>query len=343
MLGGLWGHGATDPRDYVFALLGLLEPAQRLILPDYSLSPSQVFIKTAIEIFKQEKSVEYLLHKNHQLSDPELPSWVPNPSNMANGMGFVTRLYKEFSASGDKLATIQVFSDKEIILKGILIDNVSDISLVLPSHSLSGITCQREALSLYRHLLNIELMAASLKQHQQSEQSKDDNQSLSAVWRTGAMGFMLEADSSTRRLEPNDEIVFSKARRVLEAYAQQPETTPMESLIDMIHQEQVFTYCLTFTSAAGLFRFFVTEQPGQPRRMGMGPLGMLPNDRVVIFAGGRMPFIIRPQGRSIVAGDGVEHACYDLIGVAYVDGIMDGLTENGASYRDADWVDICLG
>jgi hypothetical protein len=110
----------------------------------------------------------------------------------------------------------------------------------------------------------------------------------------------------------------------------------------MIRAERVWAYCLNFTSVAQDFRFFVTEQQGLPRRMGMGPIEVLPNDRVVIFAGGRMPFILRPRASSYTAREGAERPYYALLGVACVDGIVDGVTEKGSIDQDAEWEDIYL-
>jgi Heterokaryon incompatibility protein (HET) len=52
------GQRATNTRDHVFGLLGLLEPTERLLLPDYSSSCSQVLTKTALAILKKEGSVQ---------------------------------------------------------------------------------------------------------------------------------------------------------------------------------------------------------------------------------------------------------------------------------------------
>lgn len=153
-----------------------------------------------------------------------------------------------------------------------------------------------------------------------------------------------DAELNTRRLEPNNHIVFSKARGVWKAYAQQPESSPISKKFAMVDEEQVWAYCLFFTILAQDFRFFVTEQPGQPHRMGMGPVEVPPNDRAVIFAGGRMPFMLRPQTRSCTATDGADRPCYALLGLAYVDGIMDGASENGGiDQDDANREDTCLG
>jgi hypothetical protein len=110
----------------------------------------------------------------------------------------------------------------------------------------------------------------------------------------------------------------------------------------MVHEERAWAYCLNLTSVAQDFRFYVTEQQGLPRRMGMGPIEVLPNDQVVIFADGRMQFILRPHARRYAATEGAERPCYPLLGVAYVDGIVDGITEKGSIDEEAEWEDIYL-
>jgi len=336
------GQNASNPRDHVYSLLGLLEPSQRLLRPDYSLSSSQVFIKTALEIIKAEESLEYLTHIGNSVKNVDLPSWVPDPANPCSPKGYVSNLYRDFDAAGCRPAAIRVHSEREIILKGIFMDTVSDIGFMPCPLSPTGVSCQREAHALYQYLLNIELMAKSLKQQHETEKSEQDERGLIDVWGTAVMGVISEGQFKRRRLEPKDHGVFKKARSILEAYAHQPATSPLSNFFSMIDEEQVWEYCLAFTSVGSDFRFFLTEQQGQPRRMGMGPIEVLPNDRVVILAGGRMPFILRRHSSGCRAHDGVEQPCYALVGLAYVDGIMDGVVDRGNADGYGEWEDIYL-
>jgi hypothetical protein len=280
--------------------------------------------------------------QGHKVRDPDLPSWVPDPSRLSPDKSYIPALYRKFAAAGSKRATIQELSQKEIVLKGVFIDIVSDIRFMPPRLSHGGVSCQQDAHNLYQYLLNMKSMAKSLTRQQQPEKSEDDEQSLSAVWGTAVMNVTRDAKSNTHKLEPNDDIVCSKARKLLQAYAHQPETSHVSTFLEMINEERVWAYCLNFTSVAQDFRFFVTEQQVQPRHMGMGPIEVLPNDRVVIFAGGRMSSILRPHVRSYTARDGAELPCCTLLGVAYVDAIMDGVTEKGSIDQDAEWEDIYL-
>jgi hypothetical protein len=80
-----------------------------------------------------------------------------------------------------------------------------------------GVSCQQDAHNLHQHLLNIESMAKSLTRQQQpeksedDEQSEDDEESLLAIWRTAVTNVTRNAKSNTHKLEPNGDIVCSKA------------------------------------------------------------------------------------------------------------------------------------
>jgi hypothetical protein len=69
---------ATDPRDKVFALLGLsAERNERLLTPDYSLSIRETFIRVA-KFYMRHKKLDILCYAQGTRSAHCLPSWVPD-------------------------------------------------------------------------------------------------------------------------------------------------------------------------------------------------------------------------------------------------------------------------
>ena len=330
----------TDPRDQVFALLSLLRPDQRLLLPDYTLSAHQIYTMTAFEILKSEESLQYLVQTDYTSRDRELPSWVPDLAKPRLNY-LLSRIYSVFSASGDTQAEIRAHSDNEIVLKAILVGTVSDIDLVAkPLQFSGGISNQRDARDLFEHLLRVEAMAASIDQ--QPKQNEDDKQDLYPVWRTAVMGITEERPLVERRLRPDDYTTCYTAKRLLEQYAQCSESTPLSEFFAMIEKEHVWRYCLLFTAVAMNSRFFLTERLGRKRRMGTGPVEILPGDRVAILMGGRMPFVLRKLDQGCTTCVGSGHASYALIGLAYVDGIMDGVIDTITMDQHAEWDDIYI-
>lgn len=71
---------ASDPRDKVYALLSLVETgsAGSTLVPDYSLSVKDVFIRAAISIIRASKSLSVLSTDNGRKVRTDLPSWVPD-------------------------------------------------------------------------------------------------------------------------------------------------------------------------------------------------------------------------------------------------------------------------
>ncbi|KAF2823239.1 hypothetical protein CC86DRAFT_469080 [Ophiobolus disseminans] len=73
------GCFATDPRDKVFALLGLMsQPSELGFEADYNLTNTEVFILTAVQLFTSSNLLAILSHVDGPSSDSSLPSWIPS-------------------------------------------------------------------------------------------------------------------------------------------------------------------------------------------------------------------------------------------------------------------------
>jgi hypothetical protein len=58
----------------------------------------------------------------------------------------------------------------------------------------------------------------------------------------------------------------------------------------------------------------------------MGPAEVVVGDVVVVFCGGRIPFVLRPRE----GGEGV----FEFVGEAYCDGVMDGEAAEGGELTE---------
>lgn len=72
---------STDPRDKVFAVLGLAHEKYQVALPvDYSQTAEEVFMKLAVHLIENERSLAVMKHVTGHINMPDkhtLPSWVP--------------------------------------------------------------------------------------------------------------------------------------------------------------------------------------------------------------------------------------------------------------------------
>jgi hypothetical protein len=72
---------ATDPRDKVFALLGVVgNPDSISVETDYRLSTQEVYLSVAIHNLEKLRDLELLANAGvgSALENPKLPSWVPD-------------------------------------------------------------------------------------------------------------------------------------------------------------------------------------------------------------------------------------------------------------------------
>ncbi|KAF6783209.1 heterokaryon incompatibility protein, partial [Colletotrichum musicola] len=89
LLWNTWDRDATDPRDKVFAVLGLVGDGDTRLLtsPDYGKGVRQVFCETARDIIYAEGSLDILLAAGSPKGECDggvLPSWVPDWRKKAN-------------------------------------------------------------------------------------------------------------------------------------------------------------------------------------------------------------------------------------------------------------------
>ncbi|KAL9616319.1 MAG: hypothetical protein Q9160_008798 [Pyrenula sp. 1 TL-2023] len=70
-----YGRSATDPRDNVFALLGLVSDAGGAFPVDYNMSTSEVYQKAMIMVFQTNGHLELLLYAFNIKNQKDLPSW----------------------------------------------------------------------------------------------------------------------------------------------------------------------------------------------------------------------------------------------------------------------------
>ncbi|RYP17456.1 hypothetical protein DL765_004502 [Monosporascus sp. GIB2] len=101
-----WRWNSTDPRDKVYALLGLARGlASGLVYPRYGNSLPDVFCEVAAAIIEEDQNLDVLcqVHRlENESIDPEWPSWVPNWSRhpKVNPLVDIQNGIRPYDASG---------------------------------------------------------------------------------------------------------------------------------------------------------------------------------------------------------------------------------------------------
>lgn len=125
---------ATDPRDCVFALLGIAsDGAWAGVAVDYSVDCSKTYKRLAIHNMALKQSLSYLSLSGHQLQTrtPHLPSWVPDWSLNANHAPRCSLAGQGFKASGDAKPDISVLpGGRELITPGHIVETVHRVGKI---------------------------------------------------------------------------------------------------------------------------------------------------------------------------------------------------------------------
>jgi hypothetical protein len=146
-------YSATDPRDKVYAILGLLEElgVPPPLSPDYNISICQLYIQVSIIIHEKHQRLQFLnyVERNALTSRNKklrLPSWAPDWTALTNlgpllGSGRYPdatkasgearkpgALNKRFTFTGDSTANC-IFdpNEKQIAVRGFIVDSVVEI------------------------------------------------------------------------------------------------------------------------------------------------------------------------------------------------------------------------
>jgi hypothetical protein len=301
-----WRHReATDPRDKVYALMGLisvntLPSAERY---DYEMPPSLLFSRVTFDLIQVEKGLRPLIGSSEMPHHtPSVPSWAIDFAN-SNHVGRRqlkwwnhSHRYHEFSACGAHALQASLHEgDKVLGLTGLCVDSVEQTSswvyrvpddAPIFSRALSDFAKHCEDIILGWRIMHgdpVEYVAGGTWN--------------SAISRT-FIGDLIMAEFPVER-----------AKLAHENYLVDLGT----ALQDNSHGSINESLCGMVPNHA----FFITSKG----YIGMGPPHTKSGDQVWILYGGRVPFVLRKAPENSALS---ETQKFTLVGDAYVHGIMDG-------------------
>ncbi|OCL02173.1 hypothetical protein AOQ84DRAFT_382945 [Glonium stellatum] len=297
------GYQVTDPRDRIYALLGLASDSTLLkILPDYSMSHTQLFTDVATAMMWHLQNVDHLSYCYRSTSQLELPSWVPNWTIQKRQMPILSNT---FDASRNPLSRFEILLDSKLRLSSLIAGEIlamCETSWAVPKpkpESETSHTSKTKSLnSLARTVLTD--ISCLVRRHSGSYAEEEEIAKLATY--TACAGLDLRSDGSWAR-HVHSYSLYSKIMR-------QDQLSDPAKL-----------YCASVANRSSQRKAFVTKNG----YFGIGPSSTQIGDFAVILLGGRVPYLLRH-----VNGNG-----YVLVGECYVYGIMDGeLLSSGKEFSD---------
>ena len=352
---------ASDPRDLVFGILGLLaRPSVRILKPDYSLPLASVF-QLCIEqaLLDGKGDLEPLAGAGAGSGKYGLPSWVRDLTFKSHVGNFLDneigrgQCYAHYKASGALPAHYNVADRGRLILRGCPVDRVSRRGPPADGRRFAG------KKPTYRAWMDMTGVPLDLWPSQLPSGSPSV---FASFWRTllGDCGHefykIAEKSEPTAQEGSGDRTtsITSSVRSVAGAYHESfVRATPRE----MAAYEQWITFMKTegqlrpqWDSVTDKSVSYATALTDTGRCMYMtakGHLGMCyrvvePGDEVWILQGGKVPFILRPckddaEGEASRSELGAD-CPYTLVGDCYLDGFMDGEAIESGQYQSREVV-----
>ncbi|KAK2023185.1 HET-domain-containing protein [Colletotrichum zoysiae] len=315
-----WGRAATDPRDKIIGLLGLVGQSPGLD-PEYDWSVEKVYRKAFAAVLRQEKSINPLglIKELPAKRNPRLPSWVPDfqVHSEAGSDSFDSlskpvwaRTRKCFGASSTAAADrprIETKADDTIlVVQGVAFDRVKVVGDKAPSWDsclsahgarASWKEAMRACLRRWRGML-----VRGDAGHPTGESRVD------AFWRTVLVDLKQGSADGYRRLEPRD----------LQSLPRLETDQGVEDLLMAWEDPSRPDFRQLRLIEQLSRRFFITDKG----YFGLGHLSLEPGDAVCIILGGDVVYGLREGSKGR----------WSYVGECYVHGAMDGEVVRAAAF-----------
>lgn len=306
----------SDLRDHIYGVLGLatdIEDRNSRLRPNYSLTVEKAFQNFALWAILDQKSIA---HFSWQLepssSKSNLPSWALNLSKPILNLGKSPAKMK-FRASGDSNLSARVIDDVKLGISGRVLDQISrcgaleyahftDEERAMVGHGSKWADRVGHRLRKWRDECK-EIAFGQCHVEKVKEHPMDD-----AFWRT-LIWDQMDSRGHQRAIPEFANEVSKFLDEFLEmmstkAYEEHPTETNQFAI-------KVADAQIAIERACTNRRLCITINS----RLGSVPNIAQPGDKICIFHGGNVPYVIRPHGN----GE------YTLIGGGcYLHGIMDG-------------------
>ena len=309
-------------RDRFFSLLGLASDGNlEAFEPDYESPFEDIACRVAGTLITQERGIQVLSRAGLGSQPHRFPSWIPDWTTAKSGsLSDSLGRGVKYNASGDETEEIQfVPGTKEVHVKAIMADHITNIS--------RSFNEPKQPKKLGRYLQEVDTMIDSLSNNYTSVE-RDILKWLVPI--AGALhpkvavsGFVdtHESYKATRRiLKKAEHMSVSQSKKRLlriDDIVSKAEASP--ELEEMSVREKSLSYISLLEDCIEGWRFVTTKHG----RCGIVPANAEVGDRVAIFLGGDVPFIVRP---------GIEkEACFRLVGECYIHGVMQGAIVNDKS------------
>ncbi|KAH7346936.1 heterokaryon incompatibility protein-domain-containing protein [Pyrenochaeta sp. MPI-SDFR-AT-0127] len=333
---------ASDPRDRIYALLGLVsDPRLEELEPDYSKSALWVYQKAMISIFKSRKDLDWLLYAigegtslqpswcvdfstNHWLQHPGAPrQWIPRDDPKDAG-----------ATTGREIFELCHDPDSGTIKQtGTVVGRIKIIQMPTCGAVIEGVnpeegkSARDEAMvTLLEDMMVFTRTAIDAWEERVGRHTALSKVMAGDVWKAVADGQQFnDLVKDVANVEPNVNGYAFLAEFLAVGMSGEGEAILQQYPLKEIQIQIAMTACIRTVWNIKRRCFFTTDT----HYIGMASRNIQAGDLVCILFGCKFPVVLRP------CADGV----YKLVTVAYTDDIMEGeFLKNANSIEEKDFL-----
>ena len=324
------GLATSEPRDKIYAVLGLAKRSSGLPQPDYAKSTKDIYLDFARHFVRSGHGINVVdaAAASQRETGPDYPSWAPWFENMDTGH-FRRKAARMNAAAGTTPAIRLGRSISDLVVQGAIIDRIIGSG---PRGPMQGEKLVNPSLEHERFLEWIEKSLAMLEAHGIACPAA----SLTTILLQESPKISQEGAGSAhlRLVDASKEVLSETLSSFLDSLRTMSGRTGLRSRLMTFRfdQETKSNTSITllndfaFQAIANLYRqrVFVTEQ----NRVGLGSNAIDFGDNVAIISGGHTPYVLRKK-------ENVKRT-YSLVTWTYVQDIMHGeaLKEPGYEIED---------
>ncbi|KAK1674168.1 heterokaryon incompatibility protein-domain-containing protein [Colletotrichum godetiae] len=339
----------TDPRDHILGVLGYASDFEKdsIISRDnlYSLSVQECYLRFARSQLLEKKNLGVLASAPQRLITdvalpwyyrpiyrwkrrrlPGLPTWVPDLRNQElDALPSYSVRYGKFSAGGTQCGRVEIIGNKILRCSGMIVDTIQEDGVFWPELPLppkpKRVPYPLDKMDVYyarNSLRSLEFYKSCVRIASGSDRIQDMSpERLADFWKT--------LTSERSQLSDRVDVDLSESVKTM--------ITNMETWLVSEDPEEANKARLSFVAAAVQVEMTIlaAASPRRFSRTTAGRLCLVPReakvgDSVCLLLGSEVPFVIRPT----------RSGMYELIGDAYVSGIMDGEAVASGEYTQAE-------
>jgi hypothetical protein len=301
---------ATEPRDKVFALMGLLpdSPFPSIQFCDYSLPVAELYKLVTLDLIRENRGLLPLVgRRGEPRTTPGLPSWAldwmqpHDPALRTRDYYGNCRRWKFFNCAAGNYVDPIVTDSNGLALQGRKVDHITTLAPVqyVDFRAVTDDEYNDKAREIARNFRSVFETWLQTQRPNLEYVGGSSVSPLDAFRRTLIGDVTLVPSDDDRDHRASCEEVAS-----VDAQIAGDETTMYHSLRDMVCSQS----------------FFIT----QTGYIGIGPPDARIGDEVWVLLCGNYPHLLRPLNSNEQEDTGRERSGFEHIGDLYVHGIMDG-------------------